>query len=225
MAIDAQHVQAAFGCDGSSCGPTGEVWATSSHVGTAKMPPHAVVLAATLKAPYELQLGALKLGSAAEGVDWVGYEANTTASLHPIAAGASSKVAALPPCGKWDFQVWALAPWDRAASGFAFVGEQAKWVPASAARFSQLEFSSVFGTSGVALQQGAVTAKGTFGEVVEVTWAWGTDMNAPLQRHTFACTVPSSGAVRMTMIYGARPSTDPKAFHGYCGGEYVYGPV
>ena len=70
-------------------------------------------------------------------------------------------------------------------------------------------------------------AKGTFGERIQVTWAWGDEVGAnaaPLQRHTISCTFPQSGTMRVSIIYGAKPSVG-KAFHGYCDGEYVYGPL
>jgi hypothetical protein len=82
---------------------------------------------------------------------------------------------------------------------------------------------SVFGALGEYEQQGAVTAKGTAGEVLTVTWAWGQSASS-LERHVVACTLPASGVVRISMVFGARLSTG-KAFHGYCDGEYVYGPL
>jgi len=212
MAINAQHVQAAFGCaPNAACGPQGEVWATYTAMGSSDLPPFAVVLAAQLKAPFTLGLDHLDLGPSSETVDWVAFETNSSASLVPIKSGSSSAIT-LRACGKWDFELWALAPWDRAASGFVLLGEQDKWVPVSAARFSRLEFART-----PSEQRAAVTAKGTLGETVHVAWAWGDDAETAPRRLTLACTVPVGGTVVVSIAYGAKPSVG-KAFKGFCDG-------
>lgn len=79
----------------------------------------------------------------ATGRKYVAYEANTTST---VTVGADS--IAFKECGKWDFQVWAIAPVlanSGSASGWTLLGEQSKWVPVSAARFSELGY----GTCGV----------------------------------------------------------------------------
>ena len=64
-------------------------------------------------------------------------------------------------CGKSDFQHWAVAP--VLGNGWALLGEQSKWVPVSAARFSELSWSETAGAS--------VVATGDEGEEITVAWA------------------------------------------------------
>ena len=202
MAIDAQHVQAAFGC--GDCGPQGELWAAYTVLpGSA---PFAVLLGAQLKASYTLDLHQLSL-QATEQSAWVAYEANSTTTLLELSPSGAANAIDFTACGKWDFQTWALAPVD-AASGFALLGEQSKWVPVSATRFSELEHSVSTGRSGA-----AVTAKGIFREEIEVSWYHRLIDGF---QTVVKCTVGESGTVRVSM-----EQSDGK-FGGYCGGEQVY---
>jgi hypothetical protein len=50
-------------------------------------------------------------------------------------------------------------------NGWTLIGEQSKWVPVSAARFSQLAYATD-GSSNTA----SVVIEGSFGEVVDVSW-------------------------------------------------------
>lgn len=201
----------------NKCGPSGEVWATYTRLSAS--PQHAVVLS-VVKEAYPLELHELELGEGWEEVGWIAYEANTTSTLLPL---LPSLLPTLPlrKSGKWDFEVWALAPWDMGYSGFALIGEQGKWVPASSARFSNLELA----TSGEGRERrewGAVTARGMARERVDVTWAWG--MEVPPQRITVECVVGGSGYTRIRLVHGVEAGGG-KAFHGYCDDKYVLGPL
>eukprot|EP00656_Telonema_subtile_P056933 TRINITY_DN9247_c0_g5_i1.p1 TRINITY_DN9247_c0_g5~~TRINITY_DN9247_c0_g5_i1.p1 ORF type:complete len:792 (-),score=169.10 TRINITY_DN9247_c0_g5_i1:182-2557(-) len=176
MAIDSQHVQAAFKCDG--CGPQGELWATYSALGQGSAG-HAVLLGANLKQDYTVKLSELELRPGV--AQWVAYEVNTTDKVSVATSGIDFKA-----CGKWDFQVFALAAVDQ-ASGLAFLGEVAKWVPVSGARFSDLQFSHGAGSS-----TASVLAKGTVGEKITFSWAQaGTEAEVVSKD----CVFPDSGSI------------------------------
>ena len=61
---------------------------------------------------------------------YVHYEANATSTV------SSTPTIALKACGKWDFQLHAVAP--VLDNGWALLGEPSKWVPVSKARFDSL---------------------------------------------------------------------------------------
>lgn len=186
MAIEAQHIQAAFGCNG--CGPQGEVWSTSTQLG--KMP-HKVIMGADLQENYQMPLEALGSNNS---VEMIVYEANSTSKLERLNAKTGIEFKA---CKKWDFQIWAAAPVDQ-ATGLALVGEQDKWVPVSKARFSNLKFSSV-STGGSTEQIGSVVARGSAGEVVKVTWVMVT--SAGVDDTTVSCEMHQSGVVEVAVKY------------------------
>lgn len=199
MKVDSNHIQAAFQCD--NCGPKGELWATTTTL--AGNEPFSVVMGATLKENYKMALQELGLGNTKSS--WVGYEANATASLVDVSQGISFKA-----CGKWDFQIWAFAAFDP-NSGFALLGEQSKWVPVSRARFSDLEHSSSMTSSGH-WQEAAVTAKGSYGEELVVSWAHSESGLKPI---TIKCTIPESSTIRI------RVTRTDKSFNTYCG-DHLY---
>jgi len=206
MAVNGQHVQAAFG----EGGPTGEVWTTYTTL--PGQTPHAVVLAAEQTAAFPLDLSLLDLQLDPNRMPpMIGFEANTTDALKVFSWTSPSSVQ-LQPSGKWEFQVWAFAPWDHTGTGFALIGEQDKWVPVSNARFSDMQFSTTDTE-----HQASVTAQGTPGEVLMVTWAHGEDGNTVLKRLVVSCTVPSNGKVAIAV---AR-SLDSKEFRTSCDGTVV----
>ena len=196
--------------------PRSQVWATYTRLTTSA--PFAVVLSANLKSAHKLELRELELGKEGGAADYVAFEANSTEVTPLVQAPPLSPAIPLKVSGKWDFEVWALSPWDRAASGFALLGETDKRVPVSAARFSQLSYSlsSTTDASGTAqpTYEASVVAKGTYSETVSLAWAWGTDIHKAPQRVTQACTLPSNGIVRFTMAY----STHTKGFQASCDG-------
>ena len=126
-----------------------EIWATHT---TLDGNTFAVVMGATLASDTTVSLAG-DLGLA--GNDYLAFEQNSTDSvIHATSID-------LKACGKWDFQIWSISP--ILGNGWALLGEQSKWVPVSAARFSQLTWDS----GGTA----SVVATGHEGEVVEVAWA------------------------------------------------------
>ena len=237
--------RATGGVAASSCdGPGGEVWATYTHISSASSSSaagfesaHAVVLAANLTSPYTLKPSDLEQSlyvptlSGAPCV--VAYEANTTSSLvMPFAQEGGGLT--LRAANKWDFEVWALAPCGGSAtehaptSPWVLLGEPNKWVPVSSARFSRLDYSFTRGGgakrpkhgSSSMTWRGAVTAKGSVGEVLHVAWAWlgdPVDRKASPTRRLVQCHVPSSGSVRITVVstVGAT-GADTATFDAYC---------
>jgi hypothetical protein len=99
-------------------GPEGEVWVTHT-----KLDGHhfGVVLAAELKSDYSFSI-ATDMGMNSTG-KYVSYEANTTSTV------SMSPTILLKACGKWDFQLHAVAP--TLDNGWTLLGEPSKWVPVS----------------------------------------------------------------------------------------------
>ena len=111
---------------------------------------------------------------------YVAYESNGTDTL---TIGASKLTIASCP-SKSDFQIYAVAP--VLPNGWTLIGEQGKWVPVSAARFSDLSFSSSGPES-----EASVIATGPEGEAIAVSWL------APgkTSRTVVSCTIPQGSKV------------------------------
>lgn len=148
MTVDKVHAAKAFG----SLSGQNEVWQTTTTLDGAVF---SVVMGATLDTEIRLDI-AQDLGLAGS---YVAYEANATSKV------PTAKSVTLQPCGKWDFQLYALAP--VLGNGWTFLGEQDKWVPVSAARFSDLMFAS---SKSGADSSASVIATGSEGEVINVSW-------------------------------------------------------
>ena len=190
MLIDAAHVQKAFSgsttgnaSDGatSGAGPDGEVWVTHTHLGDSVF---GVAMAAVLQSDYQLSL-AKDMGMSGAHVH---YEANTSSSV------SRSPTIPLKTCGKWDFQLYAVAP--VLPNGWALLGEPDKWVPVSNERFR--DFSSSGGGGGDG--SSSVTTMGVEGETVSVAWL-APNATTPT---TVVCTIARGSAVsvRVSIVLG-----------------------
>lgn len=198
MLIDAAHVQKAFfsgsatgnASDGaaSGAGPIGEVWVTHTHLGDSVV--FGVAMAAVLQSDYQLSL-AKDMGMTGAHVH---YEANTSSSV------SRSPTIPLKTCGKWDFQLHAVAP--VLPNGWALLGEPDKWVPVSNERFRDLSYSSG-GGGGDGFS--SVTAMGVEGEAVSVAWL-APNATTPT---TVVCTIARGSAVlvRVSIVLGRPKGT------------------
>jgi hypothetical protein len=168
----------------------GEVWAsTSSLRGMAA--PYTQLLAVDVTVPLSLVPSDLGYGAAdaAPGRLLV-FEANASSALrafdaaHPIAVTAAAT--------KLDFTLHHIVP-RLPLSSWALLGEAAsKWVPVSAARFSDLADHAASPASPAGF---SVTVSGAPGEQVEV-WALAPGTDAP-QKVT--CLLPGDGIVILVM--------------------------
>lgn len=102
----------------NASGPDGEVWVTHTKLDSHRF---GVVLAAELKSDYSFSLVA-DMGMNSSG-KYVSYEANATSAV------STSQTIPLKACGKWDFQLHAVAP--TLDNGWTLLGEPSKWVPVS----------------------------------------------------------------------------------------------
>jgi hypothetical protein len=180
MMIDAAHVHKAFRNEeiGSSAtaGPDGEVWATHSVLGSHVF---GVVMGAVLRSDYTLSIAHdLGMGSGPH----VYYEANATSN---VSRGSSS--IAMKACGKWDFQLYAVAP--VLPNGWTLLGETNKWVPVSSARFQDLAFST--SSSSSLSTSASVTALGQEGERISVAWLAPKSTNPTVVE----CIIPRGNSV------------------------------
>merc|ERR1712224_885757 len=151
--MNALHVERAFSSEtgeDARDSSNDEIWVTNVDLDGNK---YAVMMAATLKNDRsifpESDLGMERFAA---------FEANSTKNI--VTKGSIE----LKKCGKWDFQHWAFAP--ILPNGFALIGEQSKWIPVSAARFSQLSWSGSEGEG----KSISVVATGPVNENVTVSF-------------------------------------------------------
>ena len=181
MTLDSLHHRRAFNDSRKD-----EVWATSTELDGSKF---SVVLGATLSADVAVSLSRdLWLPAGPH----VAYEANSTSTVRVTTEGVM-----LRQCGKWDFQLWAIAP--VLGNGWALLGEPSKWVPVSRARFSDLAFS---GSGHTALT--SVLALGAPGEKIEVAFL-APGASAPT---IVPCTIGQGAKVRVSAGKGAMACAD-----------------
>jgi hypothetical protein len=208
-AVDAAAAARAFN-DSAGAGPVGVVSATYSALG-ALLWDH--VLVANLSAAWVLRpshlaptrgdwalraRGGLAPGPPpAAGVGLaaaaLAFALNTTtldaASLRLLAFEEAAGVA-LAPCGLDDFALWHTAPL-LGPSGFALLGELAKWVPVSEARFFDV---------GADADGAHASLRGQPGEAVDVTWAAPPRAaGAPYAVVTVRCIVADAGVMQVRM--------------------------
>ena len=186
MVIDAVHKAKAFGSGGGG-GSGDQVWATHTELSGQTF---GVVMGATLESDRAFSMRDVGLDPS---TSYMGYESNSTATMVPFYSSLQGGTQLrLHKCGKWDFQVWALAP--VLPNGWTFVGEQEKWVPVSATRFSKLEYWK----SGPASSGVSVVAAGHKGETIHVTFAAPAAIAAAAAAPTtttVSCTIPEGSTV------------------------------
>lgn len=171
MQLDRFQVGKAFG----TVGNTDQAWVTTTTLPDTE--PFAVLMGATLSKDVDVSLA--DMGLAAK--TYVAYEANTTSTV--VSLSGSSTIS-LKACGKWDFQLWALAP--VLGNGWTLLGEPSKWVPVSAARFHSLAYDS-----NGADTEASVIAVGPEGEKIEVAWL-APSATTPT---VVSCVIPRGSAV------------------------------
>lgn len=181
MQLDRLHVGKAFG----TVDDMDQAWVTTTALSN-EIAPHATLLGATLTAPLSVSLADLGLSA---NQNYVAYETNTSSTLKQL---NGTSMIDLEVCGKWDFQLWSLAP--LLANGWALLGEPSKWVSVSGKRFRDLEFDSTGDETSA-----SVTVIGVEGENVEVAWF------GPVGRSVVTCTIPRGSAVSV-QVGSAIPS-------------------
>jgi len=172
MTLDSLHAERAFGRTSPAAD---EIWATSTELDGSTF---TVVLGATLAKDRAVAYGA-DLGLPA-GTAFVAYEANASSK---VILGSSLQLSA---CGKWDFQLWAIAP--ILGNGWALLGEPSKWVPVSAARFSALSYVTQGSDTSA-----SVVATGQVGEQIDVAWLAPGSSEPTVVK----CTIPGGSKVRV----------------------------
>ncbi|KNC53925.1 6 carbohydrate binding protein [Thecamonas trahens ATCC 50062] len=163
---------------GAGC--IGQVWATSSELGPVLAMHH--VFAANVNA--SCRITPAELGSGDVATRWVAYESNSTATR--VAVGADGLL--LEPNGEWDFALWHLAP-ALPGSEWTFLGEADKWVPASPARFRDVNV--IDGTTFSAILLGAP------GEIVTVAFAGPPPALAVAHA---SCTIGPGGVIHLMFV-------------------------
>ena len=197
-AIDARAARAVFGA--AAAGPDGEVSATYTLLPGGWFWDH--VLVADLAADYALGPAALAgtradaalragwRGAAAAPAGAVVWSLNATTldvATLTVAPFSDAAPVTLRACGLADFALVHTAPvW---ASGWALLGELAKYVPVSAARFNNVQLSAA-GAS--------VDVSGAAGEVVRVTF-WDAGAG---RATTVACAFTDAGTATAAVPAG-----------------------
>lgn len=197
--LDVAMLAEALGTDGGKR-PDGDVWWAPSVVSGRT---YGTLLVANLKANYALPAvellepsyappsvgGIGRRGggnSGAAAAQLVAVEANATGAL---ASWGGDKPLALKACGRYDFQLFNVAP--RETNGWALLGEVAtKWVGVSPARFSNVAAD----TAGI-----SAVVKGSHGEQVNVAFAKPGVANTDDGVVSVKCVIPASGAARVAM--------------------------
>eukprot|EP00039_Didymoeca_costata_P026389 m.15829 g.15829 ORF g.15829 m.15829 type:complete len:770 (+) comp5505_c0_seq1:20-2329(+) len=152
-----------------------EIWETKTKLSGMDF---AVVMGATLQEDIKVSvMNDLMLTG-----KYVMYEANTT---NNVMGGDTIE---FKMCKKYDFQVYSLSP--VLPNGYAFIGEQSKWVPVSRARFSDLEYGDDGSDSYV-----SVIALGMETEKIDVSFL-APKATTPT---VVSCTIPRGSKVKVTL--------------------------
>ena len=159
------------GCDGL-------VWSSESLVGSDFASAH--LLAALVTSPCKVAISELGPSSAPSYVVW---ESNTTTTLQTLSPSDQIPIPADAPLGGWGFSLFHVVP-TLGSTGWAFLGEQSKWVPTSHNRYTNIAYSS---------QDITVSVVGASSEVVVSSFASPQGVV-----HVAPCTLPPSGSVTLS---------------------------
>ncbi|CAK0821955.1 unnamed protein product [Prorocentrum cordatum] len=186
MLIDTGHVRKAF----NKGGPDGEVWATHTVLSGQTF---GVVLSAKLKSDYSLSFA--EAGMPLAPSLYVHYEANATNTIF------NSSSIALKACDKWDFQLFAVSP-ALPGNGWTLLGEPSKWVPVSAARFQNLQYSCL---DALLDCSASVTAVGSEGEKISVAWLAPPGIRRDSSPTVVDCVIPHGNEVSI-LVSSSNPA-------------------
>lgn len=167
------EIDATFKYKAFQTGANGHIWSSHSFLGDFEF---AYVLVADLQSDYSVTLSDIRYRDTTAKLQAI--EANATT---PISVDASTPLK-VKACKLQDFQIYSLSP--ELPNGWTLLGELNKWVTVSSDRFSELDASPM---------GAAVTATGTIGETITVSWMHsGTKVEVD-------CTFPHDGSIRVAV--------------------------